>query len=82
MTQMISPEPGDDVPAWMAAMLAMALDPLHVQTTMDGPRGLAVVVPDELAERWLTRGATALAVEEKPTVKRGPGRPPKMQEER
>jgi len=76
----ISP-PVEDKIEHLQLLLGLAEDPNHVQTTMDGPTGLAFHVPDYLAELYvkameLQAGQTqSNDVEEKAPVKRKPGRP-------
>jgi hypothetical protein len=73
---LVSPLPKDKM-EHLRLLLDLADDVNHVQTTMDGPTGLAFIVPDELAERYVA----ALAVpaggdtEVEAPVKRKPGRP-------
>jgi hypothetical protein len=82
----VSPLPGDKL-AHLQLLLELADDPNDVQTTMDGPTGLAFYVPDELADRYLKAMSKGLEsapaklsdfddVETAP-VKRKPGRPKK-----
>lgn len=52
MSALVSPPPDDKV-EHVNLLLSLADDPTHVLTTMDGPTGLAFIVPDELATRYL-----------------------------
>lgn len=48
---LISPDPAVKT-EHLKLLLGLADDVNHVQTTMDGPTGLAFVVPDYLAEQY------------------------------
>jgi hypothetical protein len=52
MSTFVSPPPEDKV-EHVRLLLELADDPTHVATTMDGPTGLAFIVPDELGTRYL-----------------------------
>ena len=77
---LVSPLPKDKM-EHLRLLLEIADDVNHVQTTMDGPTGLAFIVPDELAERYLKvldqqSGEEGIEdVKEVAPVKRKPGRP-------
>jgi hypothetical protein len=77
----ISP-PVEDKIEHLRLLLGLAEDPNHVQTTMDGPTGLAFYIPEYLAELYVkaleiqaaeARGET----EPEEVPKRKPGRPRK-----
>jgi hypothetical protein len=77
----ISP-PVEDKIQHLRLLLGLAEDPNHVQTTMDGPTGLAFHVPDYLAELYvkaleLDAGLEIAEAREIAPVKRKPGRPRK-----
>lgn len=75
----VTPPQGEDPGVVAAVLLDLADDPSDVKTTMDGPLGLAFIVPDELAEKWAGIEAKAKSVkaDEDQPAKRGPGRPRK-----
>jgi hypothetical protein len=73
----ISPLPVDKI-AHLQLLLELAEDVNDVQTTMDGPTGLAFNVPDELAERYLAALKVPAGEDTGDApVKRKPGRPKK-----
>jgi len=79
---LISPEPADKT-EHVKLLLGLAADVNHVQTTMDGPTGLAFVVPEYLAELYVK--ALSFQAGEEPQTngegvapeRRKPGRPKK-----
>lgn len=76
---LISPPP-DDKTEHLRLLLGLADDVNHVQTTMDGPTGLAFVVPEYLAEQYekaLGFQAGGDEATRDAPVKRKPGRPKK-----
>lgn len=80
----ISPDPADKM-RHLELLLGLADDVNHVQTTMDGPTGLAFVVPEYLAAQYeealaLMAGEDSEEQSDAPDetpVKRKPGRPKK-----
>lgn len=76
---MVSPAPGEDAGEIARLLLAIAdKDVHHVQSTMDGPSGVAFIVPDWIAEEYVKQRFPAESQEEAPAPKRR-GRPPKKQ---
>lgn len=72
---LISPD-REDKTEHLRLLLGLADDVNHVQTTMDGPTGLAFVVPEYLAELYEKALAhKAKGDDAEAPVKRGPGRP-------
>jgi hypothetical protein len=79
---LVTPPQGEDPGVVAAVLLDLADDPSDVRTTMDGPLGLAFVVPDPLAQKWTEIEVKAKNLkledeEEDHPAKRGPGRPRK-----
>lgn len=82
---LISPEPADKT-EHVKLLLGLADEVHHVQTTMDGPTGLAFVVPEYLADLYEealghleaeTQAGEDQGDPEEAPAKRKPGRPKK-----